>query len=103
MVMFQDEIDRGVLSVRFFDLHLAELVSWGLSSPTRVLKLRWPAGFEGASTLRLGYVVAVSTPQRRVIRVEPADEAEARILAAYEAAIAQSDAEYLKREDARES
>ncbi len=98
MVGFRDEIDRGSLSVRFFDLHLAELVSWGFGTPTRILKLRWPAGYSGASTLRLGYAVVRNTQTERVVQIRPADEAEAEILKAYEEAIAASDAAYNKRE-----
>lgn len=101
MTGFRDEIDRGSLSVRFFDLHLAELVAWGCSTPTRTLKLRWPAGYSGAPTLRLGLAVVRSTESERVIQIRPADDAEAETLRAYEAAIAASDAAYVKREGVR--
>lgn len=96
----QGPIDRGVLSVRFFDIHLAELVAWGCEAKTRIVKLRWPPPFTGASTLRLGFDV-IRGSSGTVFRIRPVDDAEAAILKAYEEAIAASDAAYSKRESVR--
>lgn len=94
MAMVKDEIDRGVLSVRFFDLHLAELVAWSCSVPVRILKLRWPPGSTGAPTLALTFSMMRSSTGR-IYTLRPDGDEAADILARYEAAIAANDAAYL--------
>lgn len=92
-------IDPGALPRRFVELHLTELSSWDQGRRAyKDIRLHWPMGFDGPSTLRIGYEVmgrGTSSPSIRLTLPTPDG---ASVLQSYMTAVAAADRAYHERQ-----